>query len=593
MLILRFIYYETFFTFGLAKIKLKLIKYSLMKIKTIKTLALITTALMLIFSSCVDEKVKLDNLSTDVKIGGNLAAPIGEITVSMQELLDSLEIDSVDNFSIGEDNGVLAIYFSDTLSYDNPAEIDLSEFGTIDEQIDFGGTNGFAPDSTFPFIVPDGINARYPVVRGYNFDEINDDPSKQRIDSIRFTNTTINVEVTSSINLPAGFASIDIQLPGEFLELDTTEVIKMPLLSTTSTKSFAYENFVVNSIGKDTTDFDIDLVVTGNSSVTINSTDWIKIEITLTNTNFVAHGYFNLGADLLQKDESLDIDIFSELPDETTIYPHNPEINFKVNSNIGIPLLFNLKSLTAYENATDSVKANFNGSPSKTFSINAAPSYGETATSNITLNRDIDKGETNKLFTIQADSISTKFSFGIKDTLTPPSQFASSDSKVEIVMESKIPFWLDEGSNISLTLDTIDLDEKLIDDIFADDNIKEVYIYIKATNKLPMGVSLNVNLLDVDSALITTANPYVYEIKAGAVDAFGAVLNPTETIIKIKYTKENFNELLTAEYLAMRITAQGYDINSKMKFTTQDWLKLKLSVYGIGEYIPEEDDDNN
>lgn len=557
-----------------------------MKITTIKVLVVLFTAFTLVFSSCVDESINLKKLSTDVKIGGNLAAPLGEITISIQDIMDSITIDSTSNISIGDESGVITIYFSDTLEYLNPAEIDFSSFGTIEETIDFGGPTGFAPDSVFPLIIPFGINPRFPVVRGYNFNDINKDTTEQRVDSIRFTNTSINVTVTSSINLPAGLASLDIQLPAEFLELDTSQVVKMDLVGTSTSKDFDYENFVVNSLGNDTTDFNIDIIVNGDGVTAINSADWIKIDITLSNTSFVAHGFFNYGEDLLAKDEGLEMDLYSILPEGSLIYPHNPEFNFKLESNIGVPLLFNLKELKSFDIDTIPVlskSATFNGVPSKTYNISPAPSPGQKATTSIIINRDVDKGRTNELFTIKADSISSKFSFGVKSLpITTGGQFVTSDSKMKVIMDTKMPFWLDEGSNITIT-DTIKLDTKTITDILGEDNVKEAYLYVKATNKLPIGVTIDLDLLDADSLAVSTT-PYLYEIKSGTVNAEGETIAPTVSVIEIKFTKDNINELKATSFIKFTVSIKGYDINSQMKFRMEDWLKLKVSAYGIGEY---------
>ncbi len=550
-----------------------------MKLTTPKVLAVILAAGMLSLSSCIDESIDLKNLSSDVQVGGNIAAPLGEMTVTIDDLINELTIDSTLGIEINERNGVVNIYFSDTLSFENPANVDLTNFGSIHKVLTPGVSIGL------PVVIPVG-DQTYTITETYDFNDINIDTTEQRVDSIRFTNTTI--KATIETNLPPNFISIDIELPVEF-EGESGQVVKMDLTGPTTTRNFTAENFIVRSEdGQLSTTFPINVIAHGDGVTGLSGTDSIAINISLESATYIAYGYFNYGENLVQDSLDVKFDLYSELPDGSMIYPKNPEFQFDLISNVGIPLKFNINELKTFEtSATPTVtkSASFSGNPTLSKNITAAPNTTTTATTTVTLNNEPANGEIDELFKIKVDSISTKFGFGIKDMpINTSGQFVSSNSKIDIKLGINVPFWLDAGSVLSMT-DTLKNVGNDLTTILADDNIKEAYLRLKYTNMLPMGLALSMQLMDESYAVIALTTLYEYEIKAASVNAQGEATTASEKTIDIKFDKNAINELKQTKHIKLIVTAQGYDASSQMKFRMQDWLKIKLGAYAIGQYM--------
>ncbi len=191
-----------------------------------KLVASAIAASMLLFTSCMDEDINMDNLSNVMRFDGNIAAPLGEVTVTVKDILDSVETNS--NITISEQGGCVNVYFSDTLEYTNPANNNLNSFGKIHKLLTPGTTVGL------PAEIPAG-ETTYTVTETYDFNDINTDLAKQRVDSIRFYNTTITATIITS--LPAGFLRVEIELPAE-LEGEGGEVVKMDLSEPSTTRNF-------------------------------------------------------------------------------------------------------------------------------------------------------------------------------------------------------------------------------------------------------------------------------------------------------------------------------------------------------------------
>ncbi|MBN1462636.1 MAG: hypothetical protein JW922_03045 [Paludibacteraceae bacterium] len=551
-------------------------------IRLSKLVAGTIAASMLLFTSCMDEDINMDNLSNVMRFDGNLAAPLGEVTVTVKDILDSVETNS--NITISEQGGCVNVYFSDTLEYTNPANNNLNSFGKIHKLLTPGTTTGL------PAEIPAG-EITYTVTETYDFNDINTDLAKQRVDSIRFFNTTITATVITT--LPAGFLRVEIELPPEF-EGEGGEVVKMDLTGATTTQDFESENFVVRTEnGKLSSTFPIKIIAHGDGSTPLTGSDSISINIELNAVKYVAHGYFNTGQDLLPQNEGLELDLYSLLPNGSLVYPANPEFIFDITSNLGVPMLFNIKGLKTFATGTtpaDSVAATFNGDITETFNINAATSYTHDATynttgeqsSNITLNKDVDKGKINELFKIKVDSAAAKFSFGTQD-LDPSTsgQFITWDSKVKVKVGINMPFWLDEGSTIQST-DTIKDVGETLSNLLDEDNITEAVIRIKTTNMLPMGVKTYLRFLDENYLPVSTLNLYEYTIPAGVVNSEGLTTSASSNTFKITINASQIEDLKKTKHIKMTTIAEGYSTSSKMKFRMSDWLKIQVGAYVIG-----------
>lgn len=557
-----------------------------MKMNTLKhAIIAVLAAGTLIFSSCVDDTIDLTKVSDNILIPGTLAVPIGEATFTLGTILDSIKVDMTDP-EIGNDNGLIYIRFKDTLIYENPADVDLSSFGTIKDTLDAGTTTGFLTGGeVFPFVIPNGIKKSYTVNETYNFNDINENPSEQRIDSLVFDQTTIAVTIKSNLNLPAGFVDLNIQLPTEFTGLDTTEVIKLSPVGTQTDTTFTHNDFHVDvaaAMGSGyTTTFPIKVNFNGNGVTAIQANTYIIIDIKLNNAAFTAYGKFNYGPNVKTFTERFDVLMDDFIPDGSSIYPANPGIKFDIVSNIGVPLLFNINGFQTREADSTIVKnATFNGATTKQYTINPATTVGGTATTTIAFDKELANGRTNELFKINVHDAKADYGFGTKDTTAL--QFVRSDSWVKVNFEVKMPFWFDPDTKF-ISSDTIqDVGKDLEGILKQSDYISEACLLLRVTNKLPIGTDLKVELLDANYNVINPTRAYNYYIGSAPVDSEGSVTAATLSDVKIIFDQANMEDLKTTQHLRLTTTVKGYNLTSKIKFNINDWINVKAGAYVIG-----------
>jgi len=546
-----------------------------------KVLVACFAASILLLSSCVDNSIDLKNLSTNIAVGGTIATPIAESNITVANLVSSYKPKPTDNIVINEKDGAVNLFFADTLDYTNPAQTDFSKFGIIHSLLTAGGAGGFVQGfGAFPVVLPNNPTpVPFTVVESYKFNDINKTPAKQRVDSMRFKNTIISVAVTSSINFPAGFASLSIQLPPEFVD-GNNSVIDLPLTGLHTSQDFPYPTFVVKANGSGLTNFPITVKLRGNGVTPISATDTIAVNISLKNSDFVAYGFFNNDS-IVHRSEDLKLNLYKVLPKGCVVYPVEPQITFNmINTNVGIPLQLNIEELKTYENSATPPKtatATFNGSPTTSYALPRATAVDVPQTSSITLDQTPSNGNLANLFKIKVDSASVKFNLQVMPHAVS-NDFVSTDSKMRVIVGINVPFWLDAGSMLTIS----DTTSNSIKGILNSKDITKAVLKLNSSNKLPVDVTVFFELLDANNLVIPTAGVYKYTIKAATVDADGVPVTPTVSNFNITYDSTTIADLKKATKFKITVQAKGMDINSKMKFRMQDYINIKIFGYAQG-----------
>jgi hypothetical protein len=524
------------------------------------------------------DNVDMTNLSTDMQLGGKLAAPIGSSEFTVKDLLERYDQDSL--FGIGvDDDGMVMLYVENFVSYKTP---DLSEkFSALtDDVMKYSiETQPLHLKEVVGFDVSLTPQAGEVIMQeteqDFDFNSLNSDHSVQKINRLLFKQTTIEVKVnTHNKDYPPGFLVVTVHLPG------TKDSIVIDVSNKSISQPKTNLEVQLNSATQAT--YAVKFKITGDGSTQIATNDKIGVSIEFTKSDYIVYGhfYYNEGKNI--KMEPYKVDLFSYLPEGTSLRFFAPSFKFNVTSNMGVPFIFDMDTIasTYYGASTPSyAKVDMR----KDTVIARAGALGESASSTITLDNTSFSGSStaSDIFTTALTSIGASYAFrtpGSGDPLAEAEQFIASDSWLKMTASAQLPIWLDKGSVIAYA-DTLEFDDIDIEDY---DYITNAVLLFTYTSYLPLGFDVTITLLDKNKSAISVANPnrYSYAIEAAPVDDDGNVNpgNPEAGEFSIEYDRSVIDDLKKTKYLKISVKASGATQNSKIKITDNGKLSVKVGL---------------
>lgn len=557
--------------------------------------------------SCVNPNYSLlEEIDTEIGLDMTLAGPIGHSNLNLIKMLP----DSFGSFRLVNEGD----------------EIYLEESNVEEMGNEIVGHLKMYPKGVFTkevSIVADGLdpyrgNISMPLT--YTFDDINTNPN-ERLDSILYAkNQTLHIDITSDLACQTG-SYVDLIFNPNELSLD-------PIL------------YPENKVRADLTNGSIDIPITmdaamlkfyGNKSFTIQvegviiSPDVIPggfyVHLTCdygTIKPRVTYGYLGPDRVIYETTNKRPFAYTKTLQNGSYFLPfYDPKINITCESNIGIPATYTLDYVKVFDSKTgEFVYADFNGSMSTSFVLEY-PSPDEIAglTREELLNFDVsdiikttektfdrEYGHTNRLFTINGDSIEYHYTIRPLDTVVPVVSYFFDESDMDLDIDTKLlchfegnstdpdkNFYINSRDTIPISIGTFDLGPVTIADTTVA-AVKMVHI-----NHLPVGALAHVYFIDENKQQILTELELDITINAAPVNADGEVTEATaetKTYIKFNYEQlEIFSESCKGIVLDYRV---DNDLMCNVWFKSNDWLDVKLGAYVIGKigYKPEQNNDN-
>lgn len=542
-----------------------------MKTRKISHIILPIVIISVLLISCFEDPLDFNKLSKDLSIGTSLVLPIGETSISIEDVLLKVT-NGNENIPVKTENGVVVVFFEQ--------EIEIPEFGDIlnieNHKHNIKTYTLANYIDVLPLTIPSGEARTYTIENSYTFTE-NDNPSQLRIDSISLKGTSINIKTTSNINFPEGFLNIRIPLPSEFTGIDY-DLINYDVKGTETITEINAPDCMLNVSATNTLNFPIILTMSGNGSITIPVDGYITIEVNINDVKFIAYGYFKQQIDNLAGSVT-NLGIFDKIPEGNKIYLANPTLKFDISSNIGIPIDLKINKLRTYETNDPNISrsAKFNGETSTTITIQKADNPNEMKTTSITFNKDF--GEINRLVEIKADNF--EYDLGLSTNCSSTGDevyFINSERKITAKASIEVPIWLNKESKLCYS-DTIKNVDQSLSQLQEIEYIEEAMLKLHVTNKLPFKTSLELKLLDENNNVINPTKEYKYIIKAAHVNNEGETITENESDIKIIYDSQTVNDLKQAKHIVFTASLEGYDENSQMKLMLSDWIKVKVSAY--------------
>jgi len=538
----------------------------------LKFLALLWVSTL--FYSC-DPEIDLTEIDTTVQIDQSLVIPIGEATVSIQDLLIQLEFEN--DFGTHPDS----IVYETTLT----KEYNVPPMNLLKNAETFKKTFPLTIPNSEPYLpVEPNTNlssligtSEFAIDLGYNSN------ASERMDSVEVNLATLGVtitEVSGIVDFTTGLkispSDLKIKLifpkikqAGNILKIDVPTVKPFGQLN-----SIDMLNFKMVTEGSVGVPMQIEFK-TGDKKIKINPSANIGFELKMIALNFkVAYGNFALTS-LATNTLTIPLDMMASIPKGLQFA--DPRAIITLESNLGAQLQFHIDYVKAFsKDNSNTIMAIFkNGEQSVTQTLENRPSYpGQIVFNTLdTLNKI--NGQTNKLFDTNGQLDSLQYKFSVKrapSDLLP--MFFSSDMYMKANIKVQVPLQLQAGSSVEMK-DTISINSEKIN--FG--SIDSCSLILEITNKLPAKVALVASFPGTDVVTDTCF------IEAPTLNGIGLV-NFTQIFtpqnVEIKLTNEQTQKLKNAKTMIYTLRFIGEDKNNTPKlmyFEKNNSFGVKLGFY--------------
>ncbi len=569
---------------SVALFTLKCTKKYIMKRKTVfKYLSGFTLAAFL-FGACTTE-VDWDSLGDNLKIDQSLVLPIGEATLTLEDILNQL--DSVD--FINSEGSDIFVEYSDTLSWD------IREYKMNLNTVPIEKTLQPSPNTITP--LPGNFTI------SYTFDEtmelgLNTNPLDQRVDYVRVNSAKLKITLNkSNLDINPENVKVTLTFPDQKIVFDNpsiTSIVHTPTTfgteHTINLSPFTMRTYNASSSIPLRIVLDI---TTGNSPIVASPASTVNFKLDISDFDMkVAYGFFKPTVSDEAQIESVDLGDFAKDLPEGLFKFSDPELKLTVTNNVGIRLGVNLDYLKAYrkdEVNYDTVYAQFrNNLHSTKIIIKAAPEYGASATTVYTIDKD--SGQIHRLFDNKLLPNKLDYKFRLTSEAREDPDFIIPKPKIDVKFEVKVPLRFSAGSYVEFQ-DTIpDLN---LDSILNQDYIDNAILVLKVTNGLPVGVELKLKMIDENGIKVNTTIDSTFTINAPVINANGFV-DRTKLVgqeIRIEIQKSQLAQLRSTRQIIYNIRVDRKD-NEPIRFEKSNSFAVKAGIFVKGDATLDFNNDN-
>jgi hypothetical protein len=245
----------------------------------------------------------------------------------------------------------------------------------------------------------------------------------------------------------------------------------------------------------------------------------------------------------------------------------NPQLRLTISNSASSPLTLKIDSISSYNSSQSS-----NMVTTKSFSVDTLRVESNATGS---LNFDKNNGHIDSLFSLPGIN---KMIFYY--SVLFPKGIQSSDV-VTVSPYVKLPLSFNPGADIIMS-DTIVINNPSFHDFLNKTNVKEMALWLIASNNTSAQIGVTASLLNSNQQTIGTPQDVTLKVSAN-VDATGRPVLPSETTTD-QYFKLYFNysDIQQANYITLKYTLQGKDVQTPLTVNATDFVKAKVSAYAKG-----------
>lgn len=507
-------------------------------------------------SSCKEE-IDINKIDPTATVDLGIALPIGNITASLS---DFLGIDVIQPYIEIDKDHVIHLKH-DTVIERNFRHVDIREY-PADTLKKCNMAEGFKVSEIWP---GDQYVVEYPI--DVKFDNVNDDPTDERIDSVSVLHAQYSSRITISQDmLNQGFKwawinRIDVIMKDAFYRQGGNTITVYDKKRNTNITDFGQpididlDNFMLYFMKDRKVNSGIDPTNILNSAELVIkyyvSIPWTAKKMQIKNTSTIfynlhlemlqfdaAWGYAKPGKDMRDEQSLVIEDSWAMWKDikKATLPLAEPQIDLDIKTKVAGKFQLNARYFYAVadERPTDSVFASFNGKRSLTEFWRDEDEYieldrhtiGDSISHHLIFNKEADKGAIHNLFAIRPDRVGYKFDVEVYDPLTPktyPQIRLSPVNRFDVDAHIDLPLVFNKGLAIQYADSIKDIDlskaslDSLLNGALSSKDVQEanLVLYLDITNRIPLGLSASVTFLDENNDTIRVNGKPIQLIKLG------------------------------------------------------------------------------
>jgi hypothetical protein len=534
----------------------------------------------------------MNDLDKQMSFKTSLVIPIGHTRASVFDMFDLIDNNSEDLAFYADSAGNFVYLYLNTM-LDLAVDGKVANFSNT-EQNEYRLLSGtyFPPAGTVDDLSDiSGIRSNLPDIGGdfdFNYNEYDNDDLVQRVDKVRVNSAVLNIQAKTDNITFTGGAKIQLQIKFPKIPAISSTTYNIDLDENDNSAQFPINNyFTIDFPSSRTfgtkTDISVKVVLltAGGGSITFQNTSDIIVSTKMTNVSIAwAEGFFNrnntITSDHIFADIPTDLWGYSQISNNRLLF-HNPEITFKFNSNVGVPLSFVVDSIKAVDKNGQSVEASFGGNRSTQFSLAAPRNKGDFAFSSITFDRQ--NGGTNQLFTINPKEFIYGFHVEVDhpSAVANPKHFLVGPAAISMEAQAKLRFWFDETTQY-VSRDTLNANLDSILNI-GDYNIEleRVAINIDFKNTLPLQVTATAKLIDENGTMVFVKENIA--IASPTVDAQGLSTEEKTSQVSIPLIGNNMDEIMKAKKIVLEYRILGENVEKQINIRGTDSFDAFVSLF--------------
>ncbi|MDD3080297.1 MAG: hypothetical protein PHH37_14520 [Paludibacter sp.] len=544
------------------------------RLSVLKKLLAFSFAIFMI-SSCVSD-LDLATVKDNLTFDQSLVLPIGEASLTISDILNQLDSSEY----IGTTDNQIYFQISDSVEFDFR---DITLINSTDqfERVIKPSPNGVTLIPTGFYIPPVEDSATMNL--GFN-----SDMQSQRIDKVKINSANLNIQVDKAgIDIQPSDLKFTLTFLNNTLEFDdnTTEIVYYPTDFGVA-KDIALNNFMLNTFSGASgiiVKIKIEFIHPLITPLTLDQSSSITVKMLFKDVDFkVAYGRFSPTIADAAQEQVVDLGEYDSIMPKGIFRLSDPQMKMTIKNNIGVNLGVNLDYVKAYrknEADFDTIYAKFKDSNSTKILVNAPSSYGETAYTSYTLDKD--SGEIDRLF----DNVKLPNMLNYKYTVSNAGasdrmDFITPHATISVHFDAKIPLNLDSGSYVEFD-DTIP--DLSLDSLLKSAYLNKAILVLNVTNGLPVELNLKLHLLNKDNIEIVNENDPIkteYTINAPALDENNKVDTTKLAVqtIQIEVLKNQLDDLRATKSIAYTVNVQSSE-GKPINFEPANRFKVRAGIF--------------
>lgn len=515
--------------------------------------SLLASSVVLLLLGCNIQDLEFDNIQ-GIKLDGAYAAPIGETTYTMSELL----VEIGDTTELQEDeNGVLFLEYRDQAIFNSSTDI-VSIGDVIDNaSFDLPVTPPVASNQTI--IVDTTLYLEYTA------------DNNERIDSVFYSSGDLTLDATlvgvSNVNF-------DITLTSTSSTLTNQQVLYSGSTNSDQTRSLANHKTIFTyqgSVNVFPVDIHLEIPLTTGQQILPGET--FSIQLSFLNQVF-DEIYGRFGQDTVTVGNTImDIPFFSDFGTEG-FFLATPSITFDFENSYGVPFGILFEGLYSVDenqgvNDTTYLQGNITNSPQL---VTAAPAVGETETTTHVVSKS--NSTLGNLLATTPDQLGFNLQAVINPNNPGASNFLSQNNSIQT----------DILVRMDLAVQLVNLSRDIVFKLGGGLDFNEVdsaVLRVVTVNSLPFSGTMELNIIGNASDTLYTA-PEKLVLKTPFLSNSGLVTQPRNNTADIVLGPEGVEALKTGSQVALHLvlnTPESLTANDIfVKIRLQDYIEIKASV---------------